>query len=247
MTQPGEIVTPNEVSSSNSTWYAVPEGIERWSPVNALAALTAAAASAATMKLAPALIAASVSMGWCWLRYGPERGWRVGLANLVTAARLFAVLLVMVLAPNDGLWVGTIAALVYVLDGVDGWIARRRGEASAFGAQFDMETDAHFVMLLSVYLVVVVGYAPWVLAIGALRYIYVLMRWAKPAREVRERRSSWARVIYSLVALSLALGCCRQWRTVAEPLLGAGLMSLLWSFAPDFLALVREEPTSAAE
>jgi phosphatidylglycerophosphate synthase len=247
LTQWGEIVTPKQVPTSNSTWYAVPEGIERWCPVNALAALTAAAASAATMRLAPSLITAGVAMGWCWLRYGPERGWRVGLANLVTAARLFAVLLVMVLAADDGLWVGAVAALVYAFDGVDGWIARKRGEASVFGAQFDMETDAHIVMLMSVYLVVAVGYAPWVLAIGALRYIYVLMRWALPAREVRERRSSWARIIYSLVALSLALACCRQWRTVAEPLLGAALMSLIWSFTPDFMALVREEPRSAAE
>lgn len=247
MTQPAEIVTPMGVPSSNSTWYAVPEGIERWTPVNAFVALTAAAASAATLRLAPSLVAASLTMAWCWLRYGPERGWRVGLANLVTAARLFAVLLVMVLAADDGVWVGTVAALVYVFDGVDGWIARRRGEASVFGAQFDMETDAHFVMLMSVYLVVKVGYGPWVLVIGALRYIYVLTRWALPAREVKERRSGWTRIIYSLVALSLALACCRQWRTVAEPLLGAGLMSLVWSFTPDFLALVREESSSPAE
>jgi phosphatidylglycerophosphate synthase len=233
------------VQSSNSTWNVVPDGVERWCPVNAFSALTAAALGTATMTLAPSLIAASVAMAWCWLRYGPERGWRVGLANLVTAMRLFAVLLVMVLAADDGVWVGAVAAIVYAFDGVDGWIARRRGEASAFGAQFDMETDSHFVMLLSVYLVVKVGYGPWVLAIGALRYIYVLARWGLAVREVKERRSSWSRIIYSLVSLSLALACVPQWRTVAEPLVGAALMSLTWSFVPDFMSLLRAE--SAAE
>jgi hypothetical protein len=100
-------------------------------------------------------------------------------------------------------------------------------------------------MLLSVYLVVKVGYGPWVLAIGALRYIYVLARWGLAVREVKERRSSWSRIIYSLVSLSLALACVPQWRTVAEPLVGAALMSLTWSFVPDFMSLLRAE--SAAE
>jgi phosphatidylglycerophosphate synthase len=178
-------------------------------------------------------------MALCWLRYRPERGWRVGLANFVTAVRLFAVLVVLVVAADSGVWVGAIALLVYAFDGVDGWIARRRGEASLFGAQFDMETDSQIVMLLCVYLVVSAGYGAWVLLIGAMRYVYVLARWALPAREVRERRSSWGRIVYSFVSLSLALACVSQWRTVAQPLLAAGLSALVWSFARDFIALSR--------
>jgi phosphatidylglycerophosphate synthase len=227
------------MSPSNSPLNAVPSGIERWCLTNAFVALVAAAASSAFSSLSPSLVTASVAMALCWLRFGPERGWRVGLANLVTATRLFAVLFVLVVAADSGIWVGAIAALVYAFDGVDGWIARRRGEASEFGAQFDMETDSHVVMLLCVYLVVYVGYGPWVLAIGAMRYVYVLSRWALSVREVRERRSSWGRIMYSLVSLSLALACVSQWRTVAQPLVAAALLALVWSFAPDFIALSR--------
>ena len=35
------------------------------------------------------------------------------------------------------------------LDGVDGWVARRTRTASAFGARFDMETDALLILVLS--------------------------------------------------------------------------------------------------
>jgi phosphatidylglycerophosphate synthase len=227
------------MSLANSRWNTVPAGIERWILTNAFAALAAAATSSATSSLGPSVVTASIAMGWCWLSYGPERGWRVGLANLVTAARLFAVLLTLIVAADSGGWVGAIAALVYAFDGLDGWIARRRGEVSSFGAQFDMETDSQIIMLLCVYLVVRVGYGPWVLAIGAMRYVYVLARWALAVREVRERRSSWGRIIFSLVSLSLALGCVQSWRSVAEPLVAAGFLALVWSFTPDYLSLVR--------
>ena len=36
------------------------------------------------------------------------------------------------------------------LDGVDGWLARRRGMSSAFGARFDMEIDALLVQVLAI-------------------------------------------------------------------------------------------------
>jgi phosphatidylglycerophosphate synthase len=227
------------MSSPNSTWNTVPNGIQSWMLANAAAALAGAAASSALGSLGPSLVTAGVAMGLCWLRYGPERGWRVGLANLVTAMRLFAVLFVLVVAADSGMWVGAVAAFVYAFDGVDGWIARRRGEVSAFGALFDMETDSHVVMLCCVYLVVAVGYGPWVLAIGAMRYVYVLARWALAVREVRERRTSFGRVLYSLVSLGLAIGCVANWRPWAEPLVAAGFLALVWSFTPDFIALGR--------
>lgn len=227
------------MSARNSTWNALPDGTERWLLGNASMALVAAAASSALSTLGPSLVTASVAMGWCWLRYGPERGWRVGLANLMTAMRLFAVVFVLVVGADSSMWVGGVAALVYAFDGVDGWLARRFGETSAFGAQFDMETDSHIVLLCCVYLVVWLGYSPWVLAIGSMRYVYVLTRWALSVHEVRERRSRWNRIIYSLVSLSLAFACAGTGRTLAEPLVAAALLALVWSFTPDFVALAR--------
>jgi phosphatidylglycerophosphate synthase len=62
-----------------------------------------------------------------------------------------------------------LAAVALVLDGLDGWVARRTGTASALGARFDMEVDAFLILVLSVYVGRSVGL--WVLAIGAARYV----------------------------------------------------------------------------
>ena len=67
-----------------------------------------------------------------------------------------------------------------VLDGVDGKVARARGETSAFGARFDMETDAALLLALSLA-VPALGIAGWwALAIGGMRYAYVAAGWIAP-------------------------------------------------------------------
>lgn len=228
-----------------SSWSAIPARTERWCVANATGALVVAIVSVVSGRAEPSVAFAALSMGWVY-RYAPAAPRGVGLANLVTAARLFAMALAVVLAPEDGLLVGSVAALVYVFDGVDGWVARARGEVSGFGAQFDMETDSHLVMLICVHLVTRASFGPWVLAIGAMRYGFVLARWlrsSQPAQIVREptreRRSNLGRIIYSFVVLALAFACVADVRSFAEPVLATALAALTWSFGPDYLALMR--------
>lgn len=67
------------------------------------------------------------------------------MANLVTFARcllLFVLLLVVYWGtPQWQLLNAPIVLLMIALDGVDGWVARRRGEESVFGATFDIAAD----------------------------------------------------------------------------------------------------------
>jgi CDP-alcohol phosphatidyltransferase len=80
---------------------------------------------------------------------------RFGAANFVTMLRVSLVAGVAGLVgeppspPIAWLAVGVIV-LVTVLDGADGWLARRSGEISAFGARFDLEVDAALILILSV-------------------------------------------------------------------------------------------------
>ena len=72
---------------------------------------------------------------------------RFGPANQVTAVRALLVALVAACIGEAGSTrVATAAvaaaAMSTILDGADGWLARRSGMASAFGARFDMEVDA---------------------------------------------------------------------------------------------------------
>ena len=63
--------------------------------------------------------------------------------------------------------------MVTVLDGMDGWLARRSTLASAFGARFDMETDALLIMVLSALAWRWDRAGAWVLACGLMRYGFV--------------------------------------------------------------------------
>src|ERR1044072_5993780 len=79
---------------------------------------------------------------------------RFGAANYVTLIRALLTMGLAGLAltpPTSRLaWVaGLTAGLIAALDGVDGWLARREGIFSRFGARFDMETDAALLLVLS--------------------------------------------------------------------------------------------------
>jgi len=215
-------------------WTHVPTDIERWTLVNAVLALAAAALSVACADLRPALLVAAASLAFTYLRSSTARA---GAANAVTASRIALLCLVLGLVPERGRWVAVVAFLVWTLDGLDGWLARRRGETSKFGAHFDMESDSYAVLLLDLQLVIHHGYGAWVLIAGCLRYVYVLTRaWVGP-RVVRERRSSSARWIFSLLVVSRVLACWPHVRDVATPLVALATCAVVVSFAPDFYAL----------
>jgi phosphatidylglycerophosphate synthase len=100
---------------------------------------------------------------------------KFGLANTVTLVRLALVVslpvLFQVLPP---LAFAALVPLLLVLDGLDGELARSRGEASTFGAALDMETDALAVMVLGLLLWAHEEIGPWVLVAGLWRYVYAL-------------------------------------------------------------------------
>lgn len=67
------------------------------------------------------------------------------MANLITLTRLLLLFVVLALAYASGL-AAQITALallisVFIMDGLDGWVARRRGESSLFGSVFDIAAD----------------------------------------------------------------------------------------------------------
>ena len=75
-----------------------------------------------------------------------------------------------------------------VLDAVDGYVARRTATVSAFGARFDMETDAFLILVLSACVAGQWGW--WVLVLGLARYLFVAAGWALPwLRGTPDRKS----------------------------------------------------------
>lgn len=74
-------------------------------------------------------------------------------------------------------WVALACIAVTLLDGLDGWAARRTAMSSEFGARFDMETDALLVMVLSVLVWQWNKAGAWIVLAGAMRYLFVVATW----------------------------------------------------------------------
>jgi phosphatidylglycerophosphate synthase len=166
-----------------------------------------------------------------------------GVADVVTLSRGLGVCFLAGLAlqaladglpPHGVLIMIIMGTLCLMLDGVDGLVARARGEASAFGARFDVETDAAMLIVLSVA-VAALGIAGWwVLAIGAIRYGYVAMSFVVPALRTPLPYRYSAKVIAVvqavalLAALTFKLSHGEHWLSITFLL--AALASLFWSF-----------------
>ena len=96
---------------------------------------------------------------WRALGRGTHPHPRFGAANRVTLVRLALATLLAALVGDASRgrrwrrcrrpgWSWSAATLTALLDAVDGPLARRSGLTSAFGARFDMETDAAFTLVL---------------------------------------------------------------------------------------------------
>ena len=166
----------------------------------------------------------------------------IGAANRITLARSLLVLPVSALALQPGVlalervswWIISLATVAMLLDGTDGLVARRTGTASTFGARFDMELDAFLLLSLSVLVWQSGKAGPWVIMIGALRYLFVVggMIWPALAGELppSERR----KIICAVegVALLVCLGPIIPASLAALVAAGA-LAALVYSFAVD--------------
>jgi phosphatidylglycerophosphate synthase len=174
-----------------------------------------------------------------------HRGSRVlGRANSITLARLvglawvtgltISALLEDLSGPAYGV-ILVVSAACLVLDGIDGRVARARGEASAFGARFDMEVDAALLMVLCVAVVSQGAVGPWVLLIGMLRYAYWLGSLVVARMRLPLAPRLWRRVVAVVQGVALlvcltidATGFGPSW--LSDLVAAAALIPLVLSF-----------------
>jgi phosphatidylglycerophosphate synthase len=166
-----------------------------------------------------------------------------GLCNLVTLSRLVLVsaLVVPVLAPSDWAWtVFAIAAVSLSLDGVDGWLARREGLVSTFGARFDMEVDSLLALVLALNAWASGTAGALVLILGLPRYLFaaagLVLPWLGGALPDRfSRKAVCVLQIAALIALQLPFVV----PPASQALVAVTALALLWSFGRDILWLWR--------
>jgi phosphatidylglycerophosphate synthase len=166
----------------------------------------------------------------------PFAGW----ANRVTALRFLAIVVLSLLYKHcTNAQIGYWLALVIPLDGLDGYIARKRKEQTLMGAYFDMETDVFLVCIASCILFLrdLSGYE--ILIIGFFRYFYVLIIYLIGFQHLTERRTKIGPVIavYVFIAVTISFFMSGDLRKL---IIYSAIFLLLFSFSYSFFLLLND-------
>ena len=182
--------------------------------------------------------------------HAPHR--HFGIANSITLSRAgFGVLLLALAAEHafgGGQVLGTqfrwgltaAAVLALLLDGVDGWVARRNNMTSGFGVRFDMEVDGLFLLGLALILAVGGIVGPWVLLSGVTYYLFRLAGRLWPILTAPLFVSRRRKVVFGTQAallIAALVPALAPWMSQLCCL--AGIMLLLYSFGVDIAWLLR--------
>lgn len=179
-------------------------------------------------------------------RVGPRgRPAPPGPADLVTGLRGLLVLLLLALVlpslmaggTGRGWAVAGLGILVWALDAVDGWVARRTGTASARGALLDSGVDGTLVLVLSL---AHLPQTPWALVGGLLWPAFLLGQALRPAWRATLPPDRWRRLAGGTLTGTLAVSAAPLWPVPAVQV--AVALAVLWvvrSFAVDVRWLER--------
>lgn len=184
------------------------------------------------------LISTSSYMAW-FLVFWYTGSKRVNLADRITIGRwLLFVLCVMaaIYTMQSSWWILFGISLAVVLDGVDGWLARKLNIESEHGRVLDMEVDHMTTSLLVALSVMIIGVGPWLLFLNLLRPVYLLLGRQK-MREKEYRSSSQlmrAKIICILSQILLIINLAPVLDLSSKQFLSAlNLILLSYSFGID--------------
>jgi phosphatidylglycerophosphate synthase len=225
-----------------------PSRLEIWSRVHAPIMIVACACAAVLGT--PWAVGAAGTLSFAVLLVQSRSAWatqaRTIWPNAVTLLRLAIVVTMGSFAHSaPGLaWAAAVGA-IFALDYVDGWVARRTGGTTAFGAHFDMETDALVVLVVDLELWLRGQLGPWILTTGLLRYAYVVCVALVPPRGGEMPRSTLGRNAFGtlVTGLTVALAAPGPVGTAGAVI---GTAAVTFSFARAFQWSYFQKPSAAA-
>ncbi len=170
----------------------------------------------------------------------------IGWGNTVTIFRLslVSVLVAWLITPPAGPWpILAVATLAFMLDGLDGWLARREGYASEFGASFDMEVDSVLALALAIHAFLNGSIGVYVILLGLPRYIFFAAHYKMPwlMGDLPPRFSRKAVCVLQMIAL-IALLLPMVQMPLSLLIFGLTAAVLIWSFWVDVRGLWRARP-----
>lgn len=126
-----------------------------------------------------------------------------GFPNLVTVSRLILLFIIPFLESNKN--IALLSFAIICLDGIDGFLARKLNQITAFGGILDMEVDAYFCLLLSLLISIKHPELSWILIGGLLRYLYKITTFIFSKSKFIEKKKKYARYVAGFYFLSFSL------------------------------------------
>lgn len=178
-------------------------------------------------------------LSYCILLYKGRKSWtpqgRFGLANTLTFMKLVILLLAIMLYDLTKLKVSLIGYILIglvFLDKADGMVARFFKETSLFGEIFDGEVDAFATLIATLLLFHINAQYWWFLAVGVLRYLYVLVIWWFNPPVKKEEPRFLNRLLGVLMSFSYAFLIIFP-RFEFVVLAAIASIAIIWSFGKD--------------
>lgn len=190
------VFSVSDEASMGSTEKA--NAFEWWSLANAAGMIASTLLSGWVGQAWPLLVGGAGLLGGLivlmWGQWAPGGGF--GAANFVTLGRVGLLALLPAAASAGAHVLIGFSLVILVTDGLDGWLARKTRQSSEFGAFFDKESDALFLLVLC-GLAAFRGRLPfWILGVGLLRYAFVILIFLISPSEKTEERRTLARYVY---------------------------------------------------
>ncbi|MEM1360640.1 MAG: CDP-alcohol phosphatidyltransferase family protein [Pseudomonadota bacterium] len=170
---------------------------------------------------------------------------RFGLCNAVTSIRAGMVCILAgalaspsTLSTHPTALIG-ISGIVLIMDGFDGWLARRSRLTSSFGARFDVETDALISAILAMLCFSTSAAGPAVLILGFTHYAFQAARCIWPKLNAPLPDSSYRKTICVVQVLVLIYALVPG-AVGVNAVVTLAAVAVLGSFASDVRWLVRD-------
>ncbi|MBN4081250.1 CDP-alcohol phosphatidyltransferase family protein [Caldithrix abyssi] len=171
-----------------------------------------------------------------WQKWTPKD--KFGFGNQVTLFRLMCVLVLSFYwETNSNYFIVFVGLLIFILDILDGWLARRFKLSSEFGDHFDKESDAFFMLTLCLLAIFNNRLGEWILIVGILRYVFVLLIPILNTRERKEHKSIRGRIIAGIATFAL-LGSFLPLQGFYQPFAIIATILIISSFALDLKWLI---------
>jgi phosphatidylglycerophosphate synthase len=163
-----------------------------------------------------------------------------GYANLLTLLRYILQLLILAFSDIWPLWsLGLLFIIPVLIDGLDGYLARRLNHTTKFGALFDLETDSLFMTVTAMILYNRHIAGAWLLPAAYMRYFYVLVVAIFRLNGIQEKSTRFGPFIAFIMYVSLIIEFLSRSATSRIILISASCLIIL-SFGYSFFNVVSQ-------